>query len=266
MTVPTIFATDFRRVTLSGVADVQDIIDEIVDEITLNLPAASRWTAEGGGKYQSPPDAAGRVMHVTLTRISATRFQFFVEDQDDQTVHDGTNDISAPATATIWSGPHHLVVEVSNGGAFEVGRAFMVDPAPMALTAHNTFVYGLSRRNSAGTGITGGNEAHWFGADDTGGVIGRAAALRVRDGFNPALTYQTLGGSDLVVPVFISSESSANNYDLAGRAFQAIMVDGSEATGNVVSVPIDTATTGDFEVLSLVDDGIGNLKLGVRMA
>lgn len=268
MTTPRFLGTDFRRVSLTGVTDVQTIIDEIVEEITLNLPAASRWSDEGGGEYKTPPDSAGRFMTVTLTRISATRYAFHVRDQNGNTVHDGTNDITAPSPARIWSGPHHLIVETIASTFQEIARAIMVDPAPLALSSHARYVYGMNRRNSSGTQINpNGFEADWLSADDAGGEAQRIVGLMNSSAFNPGTVYETVSGTLLILPVLIFAEPSSNNFDLAGKAFQMIAVEGAISPGTVLTVPVDVGVSGDFEVLGLAeDDASSSIRLAARKA
>src|SRR5262245_36076451 len=119
MAPPSFYNTDYRRRSMTGITDVQTLMDAIDDELKSQLPVASRWTEPVADTYLSPADAVGRFMKATLSRVSISRMQFRVKDQNDVTIFDGTIDRSGTATARIWSGPSHLWVELQSGATFE---------------------------------------------------------------------------------------------------------------------------------------------------
>lgn len=273
MAVPSCFDTDFLRVALAGITDVQTILDELNDNLTVDLPVASRWTALGGGVYRSPiqdPGGANRFMTITATRASATRITWVVRDQNGNVVMDGCFDISGTATCVIWTGPYHACVEVLYGGSTtEGGYAFMTDPSPFGMGSAPTYVVGRTRRNSAGTLFGTQTMATWAMNDQSGAssMTARMMGFTVNSA-SVAMRGDTTAGSVAVLAAEVAYSFSASVRRWSGRGYQVIVVPDFLTAYTEVQVPLDSGVIGVFEVLALagVTTSIFNASIAVRKA
>lgn len=250
MSVPSTYDTDFRYRELTGVTDMQTVLDAVVDELTAQLPAVSRWTSLGGGEYKVPaqdPTGANRFMTVILARISATRLKLLVKDKSGTTVYDGRIDFTASCTARIFTGPRHLVVEVEYGAlVFESAFAVMVDPAPFALSSLDKYVVAYARRDSAGTQV-GTDVADEAVMNDNligSGPIGRIAMFHgtLQGGL-------TSGGSEVVFPAEILVQYAGPQNRGAGKLYQFAVVPSTVSPAVVKTCLLDQGVAGEFHVL-----------------
>jgi hypothetical protein len=258
MAPPTFFDTSFRRISVAAIADVQTIIDSIKDEVLVQLPLASRWTNLGSDKLQTPPDSSGRFMSVQLTRISATRIAFHVRNQRDQTILDGRADIAGVVSCKIWSGDYHLLFEESSGG--EKGYAALLDVRPEEAYNNPFFVFAKTQRDSAGVLFpNAASPRHWFAQDASFTV---AEEWRGCD-FTRITEFKTMSGVDLAigVPGMVITDLASRRR--GGILYQLAWVEGTQAAGATVAIPVDTGVTANFEVLGTSVTGNGQ-RMAVR--
>lgn len=273
MAPPSFLNTSFAFQSLSGVTDVQTIIDAIITMITVTLPATptdmfpngERWTFVSGTRYKSPVDAAGRFMEVEFVRGSATSITWTVRDPLGLiTAANGVILLTSPSPAEIFAGPGHLMVQMVQSSAWEVGRAFMTDPTPEPLGSYPVYVYGGNRRDQNTNFITNGlSFVYWMhrfygGTVTTSHTVAQAWALPympIQDTANTHL--RTQAGSDIAAPYFtaIPSSTGADDWRNGGKLFQTIVVDSSYVAGSDITVPIDTGTSGIFRVTRMTGHG-----------
>lgn len=284
MTAPSFLNTDFAYLRLTGVTDVQSIMDALLTmlETTLSatptgvFPTTQRWSTVSGTTYKSPVDARGRWGQVALTRTSITRLRLQVSDPSGQ-VHDGEVDIAgAGSTVDLYAGPGHLWVECNNAGTWETFRFAISDPTPEALDSGGAYVFCGSARDGT-TGGAWGNSAGvlpdcWAGRCSGGSLMsftftsyGARPMCPIADNVNSHLL--TEAGSDVVAPIGIGvptdfGNSFVNNF-YCGKLYQAICVDAGQTPGAVLAVPIDTGVTGNFKVTNLSSSG--SIRLAVRI-
>lgn len=271
MSAPSFLATDFAFSALSGVTDVQTIMDALATMLTATLsntptamfPSGQRWTALGGGVYKSPVDAAGRFMTLTLVRTTIVRLRWTVADPGG-TIRDGEVDIAAGGSQVeIYGGPGHAMVQCNNAGSWEIARAFMTDPTPEPLASASVYVYASTWRDTGG-GIQGGSfvtGAFRF----YGGTLSSAVVFNYTLWARPQMPAQdtanthlrTQAGSDIATPFFAACPraNGEDNWLVGGRFFQAVVVDGNNAAGSDLTIPIDTGVTGIFRVTRFAVDG-----------
>jgi len=258
--VPSFYNTDFRRIEAAGSTDVQDVIDDIIDELTVQLPVASRWTALGGGEYRSPyqdPTGANRFMSVVLVRDSAVLLSFQVKDKNGTTVIDRSIQFTTSFTYRIWSGPYHLCVEFEYGTAtYEQAFAVMLDPTPFGLQSVWPYVCAWAPRNSSGAldVVVFANTCYMTD------IAGAPARIMMSSftGIDPAL--KTTGGNDIVLPAEVAVWSNSVYYG-AGKMYQFAVVSSLIAYKTAMTVPLDSGTTGQFEVLGKQSAGTANSGL-----
>lgn len=286
MTTPSFLNTDFAYKQDTGVTDVQTIMDDLGTMLTSTLATATtgvftttqRWSRTAGTAgsttqaFQSPADARGRYMKVTVIRTSAVRMEFKVEDPTG-VILDGEIDIAAGgSTVNILAGPAHVYIEANNSGTWEVARAFMTDPTPETLDACPVYVWASAHRVAAGTTLSNGNDCRYWSGRYTGGTgIGTGAVASVAGCpfaliiDSTSLGLRTHAGTDVVLPAGVSLGSSSsdfvNNYH-CGKFYQAVWVDQANGAGSIIAVPIDAGVTGNFLVTNLITTG--GFKLAVR--
>ena len=245
MTVPSIFASDFRKLEVPDVADVQTALDKIVEEL---LALDDPWTLVSGTEYQSPVSASSadqRFMRVALSRISATRLGFHVKDQGGFTVFDGAIDISGTATVRIFAGPHHLVVEADSAGTKESCWGAIIDPSPYPLYSLGNYVAANAHRNAAGTVVGAGLADVAEMRDSESASVGRIAVFYNNSNDIP----QTGGGAIPKLPAEIRTEPSTNVHRSAGYLPQMLVFPGNASPGSTIDVKLDASVTGKFFVL-----------------
>lgn len=274
MTVPSNYDTDYLYTLLAGtITDVQDIIDQIVDDLTVNLPVDSRWTDLGSGVYQSPiqdPSGAARFMTVAISRVSATRIGWLVKDQVGGTTHSGTFDMTAGSVeARIYTGPYHAVCEIHNVGvSFQHGLAFLTDPGSFGYGSTITYVTARTSRDSGGSSFGSTGNDFWVMRDSGGAStpIARAAGFTLDPNAADQMTGTTTSGSIVAIPLEIASYSGGANVYFSGRAYQIICLPRNFA-GTDIDVPLDEATIGTFRALALGSNpsGQANIVIAVRM-
>jgi len=260
MTVPSFYNTDFRRIEVAGSVDVQDVIDDIIDELTVQLPVASRWTALGGGEYRSPyqdPTGANRFMSVVLTRVSAVLMGFHIKDKNGTTIRNGSIQFTTSFTYRIWSGPYHLCVEFEYGTAtYEQAYAVMLDPTPFGLQSIWPYVCAWTVRIANGTADVTAYANNCWMTD----AVGANARIMMSSLTSIDATLKTTGGNDIVLPAEVSVSSSSTWYG-AGKMYQFAVVSSLIAYKTAMTVPLDSGTTGQFEVLGRGSAGANNSGL-----
>jgi hypothetical protein len=277
MSSPSFLNTDFAYQQLLGVTDVQSIMDAISTMVTTTLTTATtgvftttqRWSNPGVNVYQSPSDARGRYMKLTLARTSAVRMGFKVEDPSGTLVDGEINVAVAGSTVNLFAGPGHLYVEANNAGTWEAARAFISDPTPEALDVSSIYVWGLTHRNTAQQ-VIGNNTVpdYWTGRNLDGTALGTASAFLIgaRTGLpisdNSNGRYQTEAGSDCASAMCIAPLNGAQTVrQNAGKLYQLASVGMYHAPSVILQIPVDTGLVGKFQVLNMATAGMNRLAL-----
>lgn len=251
MSIASYFNTDFVRVQLVGVTDVQSIIDEINTILTSTLPVDSRWTNLGSGQYRcaaQDPAGANRFFSVQVVRISATRLQWVVYDQNGSAVVDGRIDISATgSTVRIWAGNYHLGVD---GG--ELAYGMLLDMEPFDGTSWNSYVVAYTRRDSLGSPRSEATSMYCIMLDGYGGapVQRRIVPFNCAHRFTPIYA-QTDYGSRIVVPAQIQMRVGGGSDRWGGNMYQAVVTDGNMPNYAEIEIPLADGVVGIFELTSL---------------
>jgi hypothetical protein len=253
MTAPSFLNTDFRRYeSAAGIVDVATAIATIIDEITVQLPVASRWTSLGGNEYQCPtrePSGANHSMIVLVERTSATRMRFRVRRPCGAVVLDGAIDFAVDHRYRVWCGPYHLCVEFEYGAVtYEDAWASLIDPTPLPYNSLGNYIACCTRRAAAG-GLIGNNYFYEAVMDDTGSTTPRDRLGSFYD-VDGTVVGITSGGSKVVIPAEIGTYYTAGaSFGGSGKLYQMIVVPDGEAYKSSLTVPLDPVTTGTFEVL-----------------
>lgn len=268
MATPSFLNTGFAYTALPGTTvDVQTIMDAVATMLTATLsatptavfPSGEQWTSLGGGVYKSPVDAAGRFMTIKMTRTTITRLAWEVSDPTGVLFTVEIQIAGAGSACEIFGGPGHIVISANNAGAWEVARAFMVDPTPEPLGSFPVYVWGTGRRTSAGALIGQADTWRYWCGRYYGGTVVSAAGTPTNSIEAPPccaslnngnMKMRTEAGSDVAFPYFMSpdSVSGGNAWLNGGRLYQTIVVDFDFGSGADVTVPIDTGVTGVFRV------------------
>ncbi len=266
MTVPSFLATEFAFTQLTGISDVQGIMDAIATLLTSTItntvteqwPNGQRWTNVSGTTYKSPTDAGGRYMQIVLTRSAANQMRTQVSDTAGQLADGILNISSGNAQVNIFGGPGHLYAEALNGSTWELTRAFMADPTPEPLASDlSSYVYATSWRTS-GNVAQSPNFLSWQ-YRFTGGTLSNAVlfnygALAV-PWFPPQASstnthLMTQAGSNISVPYYtaIPSANGVDDWKPSGKLFQVLLVDSNLTQGSEITIPIDTGVNGVFRI------------------
>lgn len=264
MAVANIFARSYGVATIASVSDVQSIIDAIRTLLTSTLAVGDRYTESPTNTFQGPADPVSGASHkLVFVRASATEIQVTVTNKDG-TGDGGTHAIASWAgqTCKVYAGPNHFFMK--KGGSAdndEEIQSYVVDPAPEAANVALPVNYTRSMRNNGG----GSNnlELESFRVIPADGTVGYAKRMSMpafssNPGY-PNGTLLTAGGSEVALPVFMSSlpgATLANNRG-TGAVPQCVWVDAGHTAGQQVVVPIDTGVLGTFEVTSTLSEGFG---------
>jgi hypothetical protein len=249
MAVPVFWNTAFRYLEVLAVIDVNTIISNVSSELV-----AGGWSDASGvgtGPWTSPARADGIRWKITLARVSATRLQVTVHDQNGMQVTDSAvshMDIEATGCSVqIFTGALHFCVNAARptpecmwAGVLDQYPDSMLLPKPMYVSSNGA-------RNSSGTWQSAG----WDGARilrPSGTAYATMTAGIVRIPPVSARRY-TLAGTLLFSPAEYGDQT---NYMFLGRLPMAITVPDALAWGAEITVPLDANTTGVFKVVGPV--------------
>lgn len=261
MTTFPAFATSFYADQSVGVTDVATILTKLSAILPAQTPA---WVESPAGTFKSPVDAVGRFFKIVVSRISATRLQWKVVDQNGVTVCDRAIDIDAGGTTiNYWTGEAHAFIQ-SERATPEPAWAGLIDETPYAQNAVNVYVFGNAYRNSAGTQdgafVTTGTS---FMIDN--GTAGNQSRLRSWFAYGVASLTLVDGTGALDFFPHDMCVNLSGTYRFIGRAFQSWVCDSSIAVGTTKQVKIGSAgELGTFRVVSLGANT--NMRTMVRVA
>jgi hypothetical protein len=224
-------------------------MDAFADEVLHhNAPA---WTNPGANLYKSPVDGSGRFFDLLFTRSTQQKLEMRVRDQNAITV--ATRRINMPLTGTwttrIFTGQYHANIDCLPGSASpETLYAGILDLSPDAQNAHDHYVYGGGRRSTLDSD-EGYSTVNYAGMVDnvTVQLVQRATTFGAYSGSQALLTQ---AGSRIYRPVeyWAWKTGTSNVMFLAGRRYQAVMVESGMQPGTKVTIPIDNAMSGLFMI------------------
>ncbi|MGH9461069.1 MAG: hypothetical protein ACRD5D_00545 [Candidatus Polarisedimenticolia bacterium] len=263
MSIPSYLQGNFRYLQITGVDDVQDIMDAVDLEVLALSPA---WTDLGSDEYKSPVDADGRFVKVKMTRIDADTLEILTTDPQAR-AFTRRMDIANPSVVDIYVGQFHLFVDCStNGHGF---WAAVLDLAPLPQDVHDEYVVGNAKLDA-----TGADDAQYdtksvqsLNSDGPPRVFEYVQGLAVF-GNNLTTAFRSVAGAYRMLPVFVFGEVNPGEFMLRGRLRQTLACHRDLAAGIEKVVPVDEATTGVFRVLAL-PSGVGantDFKFMVRKA
>ncbi len=258
MAVPSFLSTEFGHSELISVVDVQDIIDQLVIDLTgLTNP----WS-HSAGLFTSPLDSGGNQISFQLVRVSATRLSIEPTDRHGRNMFGAasttrTMDIVASGDRVqLFFGENYVWVETLNPGTvlaeaehFAVG---ILDLFPEDQAIHTQGYFARARRDSAGTLDTFGDQWGDFfcldGNQTTYTVASRPLGLR--DSGGSELARQRISGRLVHIPNDVTAKTNDGTLRLLGRQYQAFQVHGQLEPWSTVQIPIDDnpLTFGSFMV------------------
>ncbi len=245
MAVPVFLNSSFRYFNRSGVSDVQTIMDDFAAEVAANSPA---WTVPSANLYKSPVDADGRFFDILLTRTTQQKLEWRVRDQLGNTLC--TRRINCPSTNTwdvrIYTGQYHAVVDVDMGSAApEALVGGILDLSPESQVVHTHYCYGGGTRSNADA-VASNDWSSVFMIDNAAAAVIQRVPNSMNSG-NQGFTL-TLSGYRMYIPYNMWVQpTGGGNYKYAGRAYQHLMGDATQANmGTPITIPLDTGTTGVF--------------------
>lgn len=263
MTTFPCYASTFYVDQSLAVVDVTTILTKLSAILPAESPA---WTESPAGTFKSPVDAAGRFMKVIVSRVSATRMQWKVVDQNGVTICDRTIDIDvAGDTVNYYHGQFHCVV-VTERATPEPAHAWILDETPYAQNAVANYVCGNAFRTSAGSADGTGSGVGQLFAVDNGAA---AQVVRYRGWLmrldQTVITLVDGTGAEQFFPVDICI-NLAGTFRFYGRQYQSYMCESGIAFGTTKQVPIDTTglVLGTFKVLPLAT--LNGARVMVRTA
>lgn len=245
MAVSPFLATTFRFLEVTGVTDVQTIIDNVRTELVTNLG----WTEPVANRFKSPVDAAGQFMEVSLLRNAATELEMTVFDTVGRSFSRELQ-ISGTVSVRFLTGSHHFYVENVTGAEYLWANILSLDPE--AESAHDQNVVGNGSRSTGGS--LGSNNVTFVNIVNSGSYIlaQKVLSFYIPDeslaSFDPP---ETLNKSRLWIPVFLMSGAATFGGVVMGRCYQMLVVSSTLIVGAEVVVAIDEATTGTFKVLGI---------------
>lgn len=251
MAIPNFLNSNYRYLSVSGITDVQSIIDNLVGELVTN----GDWSVVSGGVGVSPTTLKssvrpvdGAFIQVVITRNSATRIQYQAYDHGGLLINNQTScqqDIDAGGTEVrFFTGTYHFCVD-------------SIRATP------ECYDCGILDRSPSAVGVPRANYYSSQGPRSNTGTLSNQAVSSVFL-LPPGTTSYLSGGNDGVVPrdpLVTSAQTSVTGayitfpYELCstiysmGRAYQAILVPSSLSFGTEITVTIDTGVTAVFKVV-----------------
>jgi hypothetical protein len=271
MTVPNFLSCNFRYLEHLAVTDVQSIIDDLVAECVTNGNPA--WTTILGGTgvtpttIKSPVRSDGLFFTVNMTRISATRIAWIINDHTGLLINNLTDvrqDVDAGGTTIHYYTNQYGICVSSERATPEAFDCGLLDVYPDTIGIPRGYYFASAGpRTTAGALASQGSDNVWLLANGATAysvapyVYGRSLS----GGYaTPALVSMT------GALVFFPSEMGATGNYLFGRKNQALHVDSGQANAAELTVPIDTGVTGVFKVVGFTAGASPNttMKLAYR--
>lgn len=248
MTVPNFLASSFYySLGSSPITDVATIITDVRTILTsTNNPV---WTEPVSGTFQSPVDSAGRFMRITLTRVTATRLNVILQDQNLLTIIN--RELQIPATAEVYylTGQYHFAIEVPNGTAVaDHISCFMLDPSPYALSASQTYVMGNAYRAAGGSIDGQGTTMDQFYMIESGAPAVRQRIRAVYNTTSTAIGLIDFQGNPQIFPCDIWTQPSGIGV-WGGKPYQMYLVPTSIGAGTIKKIALDDGTLASFRVM-----------------
>lgn len=268
MAVPVFLSSSYYYHELVGVDDVQDIIDDFIDQVTLhNVPA---WTNPAGNLCVSPVDAVGRFFDVNFTRTSQYKLDLVLRDQNAVTIC--TRRLTIPSANTviirIFTGEYHYYIDAVNASAAPgYLHGGILDLSPELQNAHDHYVYGNGSFTTADA-TTSADTSNSFMIDNAS-VLAAQRVVVHKGSSTSAIGNQTPGSARVHRPkeLYCKPTGDATNYKWAGRAYQQLLVSDKLSQGVSIVVPIDIGSTGTFMVCGAPISSADAYRLhAVRMA
>lgn len=266
MTVPNFLASSFYY-NQNAITDVATIITDLRTILTsTNNPP---WTEIGSltGVFQSPVDSAGRFMRVSLTRVTATRLNVILQDQNLFTLFNREMQIPASAEVYYHTGQYHLVVEAPNGtGVADHIYAFLLDPSPYALNSSANYVIGNAYRNNGGSIDGNGSTVDQFYMIESGvGVIRqRIRAVWATASTNIGIS-SDFQGNPQIFPIDIWGVPSGTNV-WSGKPYQLYLIPITIGASAIKKIALDDGTLASFKALTIASTGGSTCIAAIRTA
>jgi len=235
------------------VDDVQHILDDLD-----TLLAANGWTVAGaGGPYTTPVDPAGRWFKLTFTRISATRLDCAMTDDQARVTSTREMQITGTQTINYYYGTRY--VYIVNTGQEDTIFATLLSLYPESETVHNRYCVFYGTRTSAGTRTSYQVGCLETVRGDTNAYVAQgtpASSLYLTYGCsqasNTCVNTKHISGARRWYPAWSAAQDTVSTYGMRGRLYNVLlMMQGTGAIGTEYTIPIDQATTGVFKILNI---------------
>lgn len=260
MPYPSFNQTPYYR-ELTGVTDVQDIIDELA---TI-LPAIG-WSDLGSNTFKSVPNSEGQFIQLAFTRVDASRLQCVMTDDLSRTFPSGQAmelDITGTVTVDFCYGPSYLYFQssanISGIPQFMLACIMTFNPEPQ--DSSTGYVYCSSgfdqAQSGSGTSLYGCsfnfNTSQYDTAFSNSRVMSPVAGLGA--GSDPIICKTPAGFARWFPAVGLGIDSDGAVH-VRGRIPNIVLVQGTGivSAGNIRSIPVDGATSSPFLVLRARSD------------
>ena len=237
----------------AAVDDVQDILDDLD-----TLLAANGWTVTApGGPYTTPVDPAGRWFKLTFTRISATRLDCAMTDDQARVTSTREMQITGTQTINYYYGTRY--VYIVNTVQEDTIFATLLSLYPESETVHNRYCVFYGTRNSGGTrgDYTVGNLVVVRGDTNAYTAQGQPSqslylTYGCQQASNTCVNARHLSGARRWYPAWSAGQDSGTTYGMRGRLYNVLlMMQGTGLIGTEYTIPVDQATTGVFKILNI---------------
>jgi len=237
----------------AAVDDVQHILDDLD-----TLLAANGWTVTApGGPYTTPVDPWGRWFKLTFTRISATRLDCAMTDDQARVTSTREMQITGTQTINYYYGTRY--VYIVNTGQEDTIFATLLSLYPESETVHNRYCVFFGTRTSAG-----GVSSNTVGCLETVRGDTNAYVVQGTPSYSLYLVYGCSTGSNTCVnarhisgarrwyPAWSAGRDTLGTYGMRGRLYNVLlMMQGTGLIGTEYTIPVDQATTGVFKILNI---------------
>ena len=241
---------------LSAVVDVQDVLDQLVQQFTVNHAVADRWTSLGGGVYRSPA-ISGVYLEVTFAVLDTEDIAITVK-RNSVTLMAGRFRIDDTGTdVRVYSGPSHFALVCST----DVVWAALAETAPILPPPwpYRAGCFSLLDSDGNPRGVVACNNV--FSEHAAGGALTPSLAGIWSQGA-AGWYLQGLGGKQLKSTVDLTWTNLGNTESfMLGTLFGLALVDRDQVDLVTVVVEVDTGTTRDFDVLPLANFKSGKMAI-----
>lgn len=275
MAIPDFLTSTFGYSVRRLSTDVQQAIDDF-----RTLAVGLGWTNPGAaGRFVSPPDAVGRFIDITFSRIDAKRLELTtVLDQNGVSLIPaaGARRIKGPTTLSAWdhqvfAGQFHFCINISpwipsDASLYQEALiGGILDLTPEAQNAHAKVCWWSGPRNNADVN-QGNGPTNCVMLDNATVAFNPRNINKNRQG---TLVYPHITGNSYVhaSPVemcVIPVGGAAGQLRYAGRLYQAMNVSVNVGYAQKIILPLDATTLGTFQTVG-VTSGISEL-VALRIA